>query len=125
MTLTRFVMTVIVLFVAVYDIVIIALYGIDASVSRWVNDFLDAHGGQPATCVIVGVSYCCGHWFGFMNPRKTPAPGPLLYTEPEAEIRKLQDRVAWLSRWSGILGLCCFIEAAALLACGAFLWLTA
>lgn len=63
MSTTRFVMTTIVIVVAVYDLIVVSFSGnINASVSQWFASFA----GYPA--IVFGVGYLCGHFFGWMKP---------------------------------------------------------
>lgn len=65
MQLTHFLMTVAVIVLAIYDLIIVSVGGVDWSVSRWVQNI-----GFDAPYLILTIGFLLGHWFGYMPPKR-------------------------------------------------------
>lgn len=63
MKTTDFICTAIIIILAVYDVVAIYLWGIDASISRWMQKT-----GTTSPFLIFVTGWLCGHWWGNMTP---------------------------------------------------------
>lgn len=62
MSLTRLVVTTLVIVLGIYDLVMVVTGGVDASVSRYFSGLST----YPGIVFVIG--YICGHFFGWMTP---------------------------------------------------------
>jgi hypothetical protein len=77
MTYTRLICTILIIALGIYDGVMVALYGIDGSVSRYFQDI-----GYGSPFVLITLGYILGHFFGWM----TPNPFALIFSQKELDV---------------------------------------
>ena len=73
MKTTAYIMTALVIFATVYDIIVIQFGGIDYSISRWVQNM-----GFDSPMISFGCGFLAGHFFGYMKPKNKFRHSPSL-----------------------------------------------
>lgn len=64
MKTTALVTTILVITLAIYDLVVVSFWGVEVSVSRFLQST-----AFKAPFVPFGIGFICGHLFGYMPPR--------------------------------------------------------
>lgn len=88
MSLTRLIVTTIIIILGIYDLIAVSTGGVDISVSRFFN------GLSPYPGPVFVVGYICGHFWGWMSPlqqrpvTKPPVTTPLTKTIGDTGHRK-------------------------------------
>lgn len=83
-TRTRLLMTIVVISVAIYDLIVVSLGGVNISVSAWFESF----GSYPA--IVFGVGFVCGHFFGYFR-KGMPAGARVQLLNLAEELRGLSN----------------------------------
>lgn len=92
MSRTRLLMTILVISVAIYDLIVVSLGGVEISVSSWFESF----GSYPA--IVFGIGFVCGHWFGYFR-KGMPAGARVELLKIAKEIRNVHSAYLVIKDW--------------------------